>query len=230
MTTGELAERYSSLTFGELPLAVRERAGEFVLDTVGVALGGSGLPSTTQVAAWAERLGGRPESSIIRGRRVPAPHAALVNATMAHGLELDDVDNSSSLHPGVVVMPTALAVAESTGASGQEFITAVVAGYDAIVRIGRAAGAVEQYQRGFHPTATCGAFAAAVTAARLLGLDPVRTANAMGIAGSFAAGNLEYMANGAWTKRLQVGGAAQAGVMAAELAATGYTGPTSTLR
>jgi 2-methylcitrate dehydratase PrpD len=229
VTTIELAERYASLTFDELPSEVLERAKGFVLDTVGVAAGGVDLPSSTQLATWVVGLGGRAESSIIGGTRVPASQAALVNATIAHGLELDDVDNSSSLHPGVVVIPTALAVAEACGASGQEFLVAVVAGYDAIIRIGRAAGPVAQYERGFHPTATCGVFAAAVTASQLLRLDAGHTANAMGIAGSFAAGNLEYMANGAWTKRLQVGGAAQAGVMAAQLAAEGYTGPTTIL-
>lgn len=229
MSTVQMAERYASLSFDELPSEVVRRTKDFVLDTVGVAAGGVGLPSSSLLAAWVAETGGRSESTVIGGPRVPASQAALVNATVAHSLELDDVDNASSLHPGVVVIPTALAVSEATGSSGQEFLTAVVAGYDAIVRIGRAAGPVEQYARGFHPTATCGAFAAAVTAGRILKLDPGRMAYAMGIAGSFAAGNLEYMTDGAWTKRLQVGGAAHAGVMSAQLAARGYTGPATIL-
>jgi 2-methylcitrate dehydratase PrpD len=229
VTTQALADRYAGLQFDDLSGEVVARTRDLLTDTLGVAIGGQQLPSSSLVAALVHEMGGRPDSTIIGDAAAPAPLAALVNATMAHGLELDDVDNESSLHPGTVVIPTALAVAEARAASGRDTLTAVVAGYDAMIRIGRAAGPAQQYARGFHPTATCGVFGAAVAAGRLLGLEADALAHALGIAGSFAAGNLEYMSNGAWTKRLQVGGAAQGGTLAAMLAERGYTGPTNIL-
>ncbi len=229
MTTVALAERYAHLEYAELPTTVVDRTLDFVLDTLGVAIGGQFLESSSMIAELVADMGGKEESTVVGGGRVPASLAALANATIAHGLELDDVDNASSLHPGTVIIPTAFAVGEAVSATGSEVITAIVAGYDAIIRIGRAAGSAYQYAKGFHPTATCGAFGAAVAASRLLHLDADRLANALGIAGSFAAGNLEYMANGAWTKRLQVGGSAQAGTLAALMAAKGFTGPVTIL-
>ncbi|MBJ7593795.1 MAG: MmgE/PrpD family protein [Candidatus Dormibacteraeota bacterium] len=229
MTTVALAERYSRLEFADLPAPVVNRAIELAIDTLGVAIGGQFLESSTLTSELVADMGGKPESTVVGGGRVPACLAVLANATIAHGLELDDVDNASSLHPGTVVIPTALALGEATSASGSDVVAAIVAGYDAMIRIGRAAGAVQQYSKGFHPTATCGVFGAAITAGRLLQLDGDRLAHALGIAGSFSAGNLEYMANGAWTKRLQVGGAAQSGTLAALMSARGFTGPTTIL-
>ena len=225
MTTAELAARYSSLTFAELPEPVIARVRDSVLDILGCMVAGRTLPSATIVADLTPDLGGSGRSLTVFGDRVSAPWAGLVNATSAHGVELDDTDNSASLHPGNVVIPAALAVAQSVGANGARAATAIVAGYDAMIRIGRAAGPQNQYERGFHPTATCGVFGAAVAAGSLLALDAAQMTRALGIAGSFAAGSLEYIESGAWTKRLQVGGAVQAGVLAALLAARDYQGP-----
>lgn len=225
MTTAELAARYASLTFAELPEPVVSRVHAAVLDILGCMVAGRSLPSTTVVADLTPHLGGSGQSTAVTGGRVSAPWAGLLNATSAHGVELDDTDNSASLHPGNVVIPAALAVAQDVGADGARAATAIVAGYDAMIRIGRAAGAQRQYERGFHPTATCGVFGAAVAAGSLLGLDAGQLARALGIAGSFSAGSLEYIAGGAWTKRLQVGGAVQSGILAALLAARDYQGP-----
>ncbi len=224
-----MAARYASLTFAELPEPVISRVHDSVLDILGCMVAGRSLPSTTIVAGLTPDLGGSGRSTAVLGGRVSAPWAGLVNATSAHGVELDDTDNSASLHPGNVVIPAALAVAQAVGADGARAATAIVAAYDAMIRIGRAAGAQNQYERGFHPTATCGVFGAAVAAGSLLTLDRDQMARALGIAGSFAAGSLEYINSGAWTKRLQVGGAVQAGVLAALLAARDYQGPSTIL-
>jgi len=220
-----MAARYSSLVFAELPEPVISRVRDSVLDILGCMVAGRTLPSTTIVADLTPDLGGSGHSTAVLGGRVSPPWAGLVNATSAHGVELDDTDNSASLHPGNVVIPAALAVAQAVGADGAGAATAIVAGYDAMIRIGRAAGAQSQYERGFHPTATCGVFGAAVAAGWLLALDGGQMTRALGIAGSFASGSLEYIDSGAWTKRLQVGGAVQAGVLAALLAARDYQGP-----
>lgn len=224
-----MAARYTSLEYVDLPEPVIARVRDAVLDILGCMVAGRGLPSTTIVADLTPDLGGSGHSSTVRGERVSAPWAGLVNATSAHGVELDDTDNSASMHPGNVVIPAALAVAQAVGADGARATAAIVAGYDAMIRIGRAAGPQRQYERGFHPTATCGVFGATVAAGSLLGLDATQMAGALGIAGSFAAGSLEYIESGAWTKRLQVGGAVQAGVLAALLAARDYQGPLTIL-
>ena len=188
MTTAELADRYSSLTFAELPGPVVTRVHASVLDILGCMVAGRSLPSTTILAGLTPDLGGSGPSTAVTGGRVSAPWAGLVNATSAHGVELDDTDNSASLHPGNVVIPAALAVAQAVGADGARTAAAIVAGYDAMIRIGRAAGAQRQYERGFHPTATCGVFGAAVAAGSLLDLDAGQLARALGVAGSFSAG------------------------------------------
>ncbi len=229
MSTAALVERYRSLTFAELTPSVLERVHESVLDQLGCMIGGRDLDSTTAVASLTAALGGRPTATTVTGERASAPWAALVNATSAHGLELDDTENSSSLHPGNVVVPAVLALAEELGSSGQEAALAIVAGYDAMIRIGQASDPRAQYRRGFHPTATCGAFGATVAASLLLGLDDGAMANALGLAGSMAAGSLEYMADGSWAKRWQVAAAAHNGILAAVLAGRGFTGPTSIL-
>lgn len=224
-----MVERYNSLTFDELPSDVVTRAKESVLDQVGCMFGGSVLESTATVLSLTADLGGVGQSTLVDGRLASAPWAALVNATSGHGVELDDTDNASSSHPGNVIVPVALALAELTGASGRDLIVAVVAGYDAMLRIGRAAGPQAQYERGFHPTATCGVFGSAVSSSLLLGLTADQQAQALGIAGSYAAGSLEYITEGSWSKRLQVGAAAQNGIIASLLAKRGFTGPTTIL-
>jgi 2-methylcitrate dehydratase PrpD len=229
MSTAALAERYATLSFDELPGPVVDRSHAAVLDFLGCMVAGSQLPSATAVDGLTPQLGGSGDSMTVTGGRVLPQWASLVNAVCAHGVELDDTDNSASLHPGNVVIPAVLAVAESIGATGAQATTAIVAGYDAMIRIGRAATPQAQYERGFHPTATCGVFGAAVAAGSLLGLGPQEMSWALGIAGSFASGSIEYLDNGAWTKPLQVGSAVQAGVLAAMFASRGYVGPDTIL-
>jgi 2-methylcitrate dehydratase PrpD len=153
-------------------------------------------------------------------------HAALANGIAAHSIEYDDVINEASLHPAVTIMTTALSAAGlAGGCSGRDFIAAVVAGYETAIRLGVAVDPASHYERGFHPTATCGTFGSALTAARILKLDQDQTANALGIAGSQAAGSMEYLTDGVYTKRFHAGWAAKSGLTAVLLAREGFTGP-----
>ena len=154
---------------------------------------------------------------------------SLANGIAAHGLEMDDVENRSSLHPGVVVFPAALALAEQIGSSPADFYSAVIAGYEVTLLVGAALNPASSYERGFHPTAVCGTLGATAASARLLQLSPEQTNMALGIAGSMAAGSMAYLDDGSWTKRLHPGWACHAGIMAARLAAAGFVGPASIL-
>ena len=143
---------------------------------------------------------------------------------------MDDTHNAGSIHLGVVMFSAALALAESLPEVSMERLTAaIVGGYEAAARIAMAVQPKEHYLLGFHPTGTCGTFGAAVTASKLLDLSADQMLNAFGIAGSMAAGSLEFLAEGAWTKRLHPGNAAQNGIQAALLAAEGFRGPSKIL-
>ena len=156
-----------------------------------------------------------------------AAWAALANGTSAHGIEMDDVTTESSLHPGVAVIPPAFALAEEMGASPTAYLEAIVAGYEVTIRVGNALNPASSYARGFHPTGVAGVFGATMAAGRLLGLDERALVQALGVAGTMAAGSLEYLSDGAWTKRLNPGWAGHAGIVAANLAREGFTGPAS---
>ncbi len=225
----QLAAFCSSLCWSSLPPEARERTKELVLDLLGVAARGSRELSTAPVHAFVHAQGPGKATVIGAPFRASAAWAALANGTAAHAIEMDDVTTESSLHPGVAVIPAALATAEERNAPPAAFLEAVVAGYEVTMRVGSALDPASAYARGFHPTGVAGAFGAAVAAGWLLGLDADRLTHAMGIAGTMAAGSLEYLADGAWTKRLNAGWAAHAGVVAAGLAAGGFTGPATAL-
>jgi len=174
-------------------------------------------------------MGHRRQGGVIIGTKERTLHlySALANGTSAHAIEMDDVNNEASLHPGVVVFPAALATSEMVGGTGKRFIEAVVLGYEVMIRLGRALGAQNSYRRGFHPTGTCGSFGSSVAVSKIMGLRPEGMTSAMGIAGSQAAGSMEYLAQGAWTKRFHPGWAALSGMVAAQLAQKGFRGPIS---
>ena len=228
--TETLAGFASNVTYEELSPDVVDWAKYLCLDFAGVTLNGSTTDSAKTVVQTLEDIG-RSGPSVVVGtdKRVLPEYASMANGVAFHSIEMDDVNNEASLHPGVVAYPTALAMADITPVSGKEFISAVVAGYDVIVRLGRALNPVEHYGRGFHPTGTCGAFGAAAVAARLLRLQGDSFVHALGIAGSQTAGSMEYLAQGAWTKRFHPGWASHSGIWAALLARSGYTGPTTIL-
>jgi len=227
--TQELAEYCSRMKFNDLSDEVIDCAKYRFLDFISVACRGSiEDPSQTTYRFVREMDKG---AGVIVGTKEKAPYlyAALANGTSSHAIEMDDVNNEASLHPGVVVFPAALASAEMVAASGKSFITAVVLGYEVMVRLGRALGPENSYKRGFHPTGTCGTFGSSVASSKILDLQEEQILNAMGISGSQAAGSMEYLAQGAWTKPFHAGWAAHSGMVAALLSGKGFKGPSSIL-
>lgn len=222
--TAVLAVYVAALRYEALPPAVVEKTKACVLDTLGCMFFGATLPWTRIVAEVAREEGGAAQASLVgSSERMSVAQAVLVNSTAGHGFELDDAHTRASMHAGSIAVATALAISEWRGkVSGREFITAVVAGYEAGLRVG-IAGAGNIFKRGFHSAAVCGGFVAAATAARLLDLDAGRTQHAFGIAGSMASG-LMAAQEGAMVKRLHAGQAAKNGVTAALLARRGFTG------
>ena len=227
--TRDLAAFASGLRYEDIPREAVERIKLSVLDSLGCCLFGASLPWTRKVAALAKSEGARPVASLIgMGERTSLALAALVNGTSGHAFELDDIHKESIVHAGSIATPIALAFAEQQGgAPGKDVITAMTAGYEVGHRVGSAA-TMSLFFRGFHPQGTSGAFVAAATAARALGLDPFRFQHALGIAGS-QAGGLMAAQEGAMVKRFHSGRAAQSGVYSALLAADGFTGITDVL-
>ena len=222
--TRELTAFVSALDYYSIPGEVVTKAKACVLDAVGCMLFGSTLPWTRIVADVVREEGGAQHATLIgTADRASVSQAVLVNATAGHGFELDDAHTRASMHAGSMTVATALALSESLGgASGKDFMTAVIAGYEAGLRVG-IAGAGNIFKRGFHSAAVCGVFAAAATAAQLLRLGEDETQHAFGIAGSLA-GGLMAAQEGAMVKRLHAGQAARNGVLGALLARRGFTG------
>jgi 2-methylcitrate dehydratase PrpD len=220
----------ASLEYDALPPAVVERAKHFFIDYMAIALHASTLDSSRPVRALAAArpipggatLFGRPDS-------VDAPWAALANGMAAHSMELDDTFLPGSIHNESFVFSPTLALAEERGASGQRFLAAVVAGFEVACRVAAALKPAVTNRRGFHPTGTTGALGAAAAAGTLLGLDATQMTVALGVACSQAAGLLEFVTDGAWTKRFHGGWASHAGVVAAELAQHGMTAPPTSI-
>lgn len=222
----QLAGLCAALRAAELPPEVVGRARDLLLDYLGVCRRGAQADSSKACLQAVRALAELGRATIVgQTDGASAAWAAMANGTAAHALEMDDVTSKSSLHPGVAIFPAALALAEELGASGEELLAAVVAGYEVTMRLGNALNPASAYERGFHPTGVAGAFGAAAASALLLGLEPARFTDALGVAGTMASGSLEYLSGGAWTKRLNAGWAAHCGVVAGRLAEAGFTGP-----
>ena len=213
--------------FADLAEEVVDRTRYLLLDFLGCAIRGTLTNSTIPVLQLAERKKSvQGQIPIIGTARSSEPSfAALAVGTAAHSLELDDVVNSGSLHPAVAVIPAALSTGYERRCSGAELLTAIVIGYELMVKLGIALQPAAHYRQGFHPTGTCGVFGAAAASAKIMKLAAYEMTHALGIAGSQAAGSLEFLADGAFTKRFHAGWAAHSGVLAAELAKDGFTGP-----
>jgi len=227
--TQELARYCSRTKFNDLSDEVIDCAKYRFLDFISVACRGSKEDPSQTIYRFVREM--EKGEGVIVGTNEKAPYlySALANGTSSHAIEMDDVDNEASLHPGVVVFPSALATGEMIGASGKSFILAVVLGYEVMVRLGSALGPEKSYKRGFHPTGTCGTFGSSVASSKILGLQEKEILSAMGISGSQAAGSMEYLAQGAWTKPFHAGWAAHSGMVAALLARKGFKGPSSIL-
>ncbi|MBI5720822.1 MAG: MmgE/PrpD family protein [Burkholderiales bacterium] len=220
--TGALAERNAAWHFLALPGDARELARQCLLDWIAVALAGAHEPLACMLAEEAREQGGHPQSTVVgQGFATSCRQAALVNGAASHALDDDDVNMCFTGHPSAVLVPPLLALAEARGESGAAFMTAFVAGYETLCRIG-AAVSPGHHVSGFHATGTIGTFGAAAACARLLRLDPDDTAVALGIAATEATG-LKSMF-GTMYKPLHAGRAGADGMMAAHLAARGFAG------
>lgn len=229
--TRDLVGFLHALKPSDLSAEVLDRARYFLLDYLAVAIRGSREESARAVQRMVQRHAAAGCATVIGTpiRTLPSL-AALANGTASHGIEMDDTHSGGSIHLGTTMYSVGLALAETLPETPQEgFLTAVVAGFEAAARIAMAVQPKEHYALGFHPTQTCGVFGAAITAAKLLNLTAEQTLSAAGIAGSMAGGSMEFLAEGAWTKRLHPGLAAQNGIQAALLAAEGFTGPSHIL-
>lgn len=201
----------------------------YILDTLAVMIAGARADSSASMIRALDRLGSGKTATVAGiGKSASAQDAALLNGAFSHALELDDDHRVAVLHPGAVIVPAALAACELTGASGRKFLTATLAGYEIMCRLGLAYRG-SHFDHGMHPTAIFGVFGAALAAGVGMGLDAAGLTRALGIAGTQASGLTEWRRDGSWIKRLHPGRAAQSGVLAAALAAEGFTGPATIL-
>jgi len=223
--TAAIVEFVTELRHAALPHEVRHYARRHLLDTVGVMIAGAGGEVATRaeaVLAAVRPAGGIPVPG--RARRADLIDAAFLGGTAAHGIELDDGFRQGSVHPGCVVVPAVLALGYDRHADGRALMEAIVAGYEAVIAIGRACHP-DLRQRGFHPTAAVGVFGSAAAAGKLRGLSADTLANALGLAASSAAGLFAFVNGGGDIKRLHAGHAAREGLQAALLAEQGVEGP-----
>ncbi|MBI4189038.1 MAG: MmgE/PrpD family protein [Betaproteobacteria bacterium] len=222
----------AELGYADIPSAVARRAKDCIVDTVAAATFGAQLGwSRIVVEQYAARYGSGGVCSILGfpNVRVHAPYAALANGVLAHAFELDG-PGVPGTHPGATLLPAVLAACEDTGADGRTALTAFVAGCEVMFRIGIASRHSCE-QLGFHAPGLTGPYGSAVAAGRVLGLNGEQLAHALGIAGSLSSGLLAFTKSrdGAMVKRLHLGRAAESGILAARLAAAGYTGPETIL-
>jgi 2-methylcitrate dehydratase PrpD len=206
--------------------AFRDTAEKLLIDIAGLCVAARGMDYTrAALQAW-ESSGGC--TAIGHGRALDAAGAAFVNGTAAHGEDFDDTFEGGPVHAGAVIVPAILAVSEREKLSGADALCGLAVGTELMCR-GAMVAPKRIHKAGFHPTAVLGTMGAAAGVAAALRLSSSQFVNALGIAGSMASGIIEYLAEGAWTKRLHPGWAAQSGIRAADLARAGFVGPRTVL-
>jgi 2-methylcitrate dehydratase PrpD len=222
--SAQLARFASELRFEQIPENVVRRTEDLMLDWFGSALAGKGMRAIETLERFAAQMGpASGPSEILPSRRQTTPlFAAMVNAASSHIAEQDDVHNGSVFHPAAVVFPVVLAVGQSLGSSGREMLTASVVGYEVGIRVGEFLG--RSHYKVFHTTGTAGTIAAAVAGGRMLKLTPEQMLNAIGSAGTQAAGLWEFLRDAADSKQLHTAHAAASGLSSAYLAKDGFTG------
>ena len=220
----QLAKFASELTFDAIPEPVVRRTEDLMVDWIASAIAGKTSRAVQSITRFARSMGSPTgPSEVLAERAGNSPYlAAMANAAASHVVEQDDLHNSSVLHPATVVFPPALAIAQAIGASGKDLITAAVAGYEVGIRVGEFLG--RSHYTIFHTTGTAGTLAAAAASGHLLKLNPQSMAHAFGSAGTQAAGLWEFLRDAADSKQLHTAHASGAGLMAAYLAADGFTG------
>ncbi len=223
--TKGLAKLLTDLRYDDIPEPVIEKTEELILDQLGVQIVASTKPWCRAAYDQVKELHSSGGSTILNyGDKVGVELAAFVNGTFGHGFELDDTYPRSNLHPGCVVVPAALALCEAERTNGKLFLLSVVAGYEAMGRIGRSV-VPSLISRGHHPTGTIGPFGAAAAAGKILGFNPDQMVHSLAIAASFGSGLMEFTLTGGSVKRIYGGIGAQGGIKAALLARNGLTGP-----
>ncbi|ALM84045.1 MmgE/PrpD family protein [Bordetella sp. N] len=232
----QLAEFAANLRYEDIPADVLERARACIIDTLACCVQGASLPWSAATAAYARRYGGMGPCALFgvagaSGSGVNAPAAALANGAGAHAFEQDSLRfPGAGVHPGATLVPALVAACQETGADGRKALTAFVAACEVLFRIGAATHHSSE-KLGFHAPGLTGPYGASIAAGLIHGLDADRLVQAMGIAGSLSAGLLAFTkaGNGAMVKRLHLGRAAEAGIVAAGLALEGYEGPDTIL-
>ncbi len=217
-----LAERIVRANAARLPAAMRTKCEDLAVDVVGLCLTARRLDYVQSLLAACDDDGLC--TAIGHAPTLSAAGAALVNGTAAHGEDFDDTFEGGPVHAGAVVVPAVLAACERHRPDGSAALTGIAVGIETMCRLGLVTPKLV-HKAGFHPTAVFGAVAAAAGVAAALGLDRRGIVDALGIAGSMASGIIEYLAEGAWTKRMHAGWAAQSGLRAALMAEHGFVGP-----
>jgi 2-methylcitrate dehydratase PrpD len=220
----DLARFALTLRYEDIPAAVRERAKHLILDAVGIALASTTYPFAAVSLAALQELGTGSAPVIGIGRRLALRDAVLMNGILIHGLDFDDTHSRGIVHATSSSFPCALALADRDDKDGRALLTAYAVAMEVSTRLGAVAKG-GFHQVGFHPTGLVGAFGCTLAAARLLDLDAERATMAQGITLSMASGSMEFLEDGAWTKRMHPGWAGAVGITAATLAKHGFVGP-----
>jgi 2-methylcitrate dehydratase PrpD len=222
----ELARRIAALKPAALPGGVRQKCEDLLIDVIGLC---AAARRTDYVAS---ALGAWDDdgacTAVGHGRRLSAAGAAFVNGTAAHGEDFDDTFEGGPVHAGAVVVPAVLAACERGNAPGAAALIGIAVGAETLCRLSLVVPKAI-HRAGFHPTAVLGAIGAAAGVGAALALEQRQLVDALGSAGSMAGGIIEYLAEGAWTKRLHAGWAAQSGLRAALLGRAGFLGPRTVL-
>jgi 2-methylcitrate dehydratase PrpD len=219
-----IAEQYAAfctdLTLDDLPDEVVEQAKHLTLDTIGIAVGSIRAESSDAfVEGTRDRNSDADGATVLAtGETMGPEYATLLNGALAHSLDYDDTHRKASLHPGAPVIPAALAAAEEVDASGEELLTAIVAGYEITCRMGMAVDPESHYDRGFHMTGTCGLFGATAAAGMVYDFDKEELVSAFGLNGSQAAASLQFLENGGWNKRAHPGLAGHSALLSTSFA------------
>jgi len=217
-----LAEKVAALKLDTIPASVHARAEELLIDIVGLCVAARNTDYMRALIASVDA--GGECTAIGHNATYHAATAAIINGTAVHGEDFDDTFEGGPVHSSSVILPAVLAACERFGRDGRSALKGIVVGIEALCRLSMVVPKAV-HKSGFHPTSVLGTLAAALAASATLGLDRKQTVDALGNAGSFASGIIEYLTDGAWTKRLHPGWAAQAGLQAARLGAQGFFGP-----
>src|SRR5882724_2149111 len=217
-----LAEKIVALKAGSLPWTTTRKCEDLLIDVVGLCVTARNEDYIKSALAGCDDDG--PCTAIGHKRTLNAAGAAFVNGTAAHGEDFDDTFEGGPVHAGAVIVPAVLAACERHNPDGRMALIGIAVGTEVLCRLSLVVPKAV-HKAGFHPTAVFGAMGAAAGVSVALGLDAIQIVDALGIAGSMAGGIIEYLAEGAWTKRLHAGWAAQSGIRAALLASQGFVGP-----